>query len=174
MSETPTNDGQQFDRLPETADDRTVPGRPTREEVVRWWQDRYGIPPETWEGHTFWEKGAGKIWAFADDAVSPLAVEGLGLRILRARQEHWKPSTNAVQRFGRAATKNVVELDAEQAARFADGEDQELDWDGDWGYLIAAHELVGEREPIGVGLFLHGELRSTVPKGRQEDLPAVE
>ncbi|RDI70384.1 DUF7122 family protein [Halopelagius longus] len=172
--ERPTNDGQRFDRLPETSEDRVVAGRPTREEVLAWWENRYGIPPETWDGHTFWEKGAGKIWAFADDVVSPSDVEGLGLRILRARQEHWKPSTNAVQRFGGAATENVVELDAERAARFVAGEDQEIEWDGDWGYLIAAHELVGEREPIGVGLFLHGELRSTVPKGRQEDLPTVE
>lgn len=170
----PTNDGQRFDRLPETADDRVVAGRPTREEVVAWWENRYGVPPETWAGHTFWEKGAGKIWAFADDVVSPADVEGLGLRILRARQEHWKPSTNAVQRFGGAATKNVVELDGEEATRFVAGEDQEIDWDGDWGYLVAAHELAGEREPIGVGLFLHGELRSTVPKGRQEDLPELD
>lgn len=173
-ADAPENDGQRFDRLPETAADRVVPGRPTREEVVRWWEECYGVPPETWDGHTFWEKGAGKIWAFADDLVSPADVEGLGLRILRARQEHWKPSTNAVQRFCREATRNVVELDAAQAARFVAGEDQELDWDGDWGYLVAAHELVGEREPIGVGLYLHGELRSTVPKGRREDLVTLD
>ncbi|MFB6092585.1 MAG: hypothetical protein ABEK02_06205, partial [Haloquadratum sp.] len=168
---SPANDGQRFDQLPATGDARVVPGRPTREEVVTWWEDRYGIPPETWDGHTFWEKGNGKIWAFAADAVSPIDVEGLGLRILRARQEHWKPSTNAVQRFGHAARRNVVVLEDEEAERFARGEDQELPrWEGDWGYLVAAHEIAGGVEPIGVGLYLHGELRSTVPKGRQEDL----
>ena len=167
----PENDGQQFDRLPTTADERVVPGRPTREEVVQWWEQRFGVPPETWDGHTFWEKGNGKIWAFAADVVSPIAVEGLGLRILRARQEHWKPSTNAVQRFCRDATENVVVLDDEEAACFARGDDQELPrWDGDWGYVVAAHEIAGDIEPIGVGLYLHGELRSTVPKGRREDL----
>jgi len=185
-STPPENDGQRFDRLPATADERVVPGRPTREELVEWWEQRYGIPPETWDGHTFWEKGNGKLWAFAADVVSPIPVEGLGLRILRARQEHWKPSTNAVQRFGTDATRNVVVLDSEEATRFAKGEDQELPrWDGDWGYVIAAHEIAGDSEasetpratveagdvePIGVGLYLHGELRSTVPKGRREDL----
>jgi NOL1/NOP2/fmu family ribosome biogenesis protein len=169
--EAPTNDGHRFDRLPATAADRVVPGRPTREEVVDWWETRYGVPPETWDGHTFWERGSGKIWAFAADVVDPSPVEGLGMHVLRTRQEHWKPSTNAVQRFGRAATENVVELGPEEAERFARGEDQELErWDGDWGYLVAAHELAGDLEPIGVGLYLHGELRSTVPKGRQEDL----
>ncbi|MFB6251276.1 MAG: hypothetical protein ABEI27_06265 [Halobellus sp.] len=167
----PENDGQQFDRLPATAAERDVPGRPTRKEVVQWWEQRYGVPPETWTGQTFWEKGNGKLWAFAADVVSPIPVESLGLRILRTRQEHWKPSTDAVQRFGGVATENVVHLDRSEAELFARGENQDLPrWDGDWGYVIAAHEIADAIEPIGVGLYLHGELRSTVPKGRREDL----
>ncbi|WP_129115736.1 DUF7122 family protein [Halegenticoccus tardaugens] len=166
----PTNDGGRFDRLPATADEREVPGRATREEVLRWWEDRFGVDPNAFEGHSFWEKGAGKIWALAGDVVDPIAVEGLGMTILRTRQEHWKPTTNAVQRFGRAATRNVIELDGARASRFAAGEDQEIEWDGDWGYLVVAHELAGGREPIGVGLYLHGELRSTIPKGRRESM----
>lgn len=164
------NVGRRFDRLPATADERVVPGRASRDEILRWWDDRFGIPPGTFEGYTFWEKGKGKIWIFHGEAPDPIEVEGLGMVLLRTRQEHWKPTTNAVQRFGRAATRNAVDLSPEQAARFAAGDDQEIEWDGDWGYLIAAHELAGEREPLGVGLYLHGELRSTVPKGRREDL----
>ena len=169
-SGAPENVGRRLDRLPETAAEREVPGRATREEVLRWWEDRFGIPPETFDEHTFWEKGKGKIWAFCGDTADPIEVEGLGMAFLRTRQEHWKPTMNAVQRFGREATRNAIDLSPDEAAVFADGEDQELDWDGDWGYLIAVHELAGEREPLGVGLYLHGELRSTVPKGRQEDL----
>ena len=164
-----TNDGQRFDRLPATADDREVEGRATRREVLGWWDERFGIAPGTFEGSTFWEKGAGKIWILADDAPSPIEVEGLGMTFLRTRQEHWKPTTNAVQRFGRRATRNVIALTREEAERFVRGEDQELDWEGDWGYLIATHELAGEPEPLGVGLYLHDELRSVVPKGRQLD-----
>jgi NOL1/NOP2/fmu family ribosome biogenesis protein len=89
---------------------------------------------------------------------------------LRVRQEHWKPTTEAAQRFGRGATRNVVELERPAAERFLAGEDQQLAWDGDWGYLIVAHELAGGVEPVGVGLYLHGELRSQVPKGRRREL----
>ncbi|WP_117591068.1 DUF7122 family protein [Haloprofundus halophilus] len=173
-SDAPTNSGQRFDRLPATDDEREVPGRATREEVVGWWEERFGIPPETFDGFTFWEKGKGKIWAFHGDTVDPIRIEGLGMSFLRTRQEHWKPTTNAVQRFGKKANRNVVELSGETAKRFAAGEDQEVEWDGDWGYLVVAHELVGEREPMGVGLYLYGELRSTVPKGRQESLPVLD
>jgi NOL1/NOP2/fmu family ribosome biogenesis protein len=160
-----------FERLPATDDERAVEGRPTREAVVDFWTGRYGLPLDTFEGHTFWEKGAGKVWAFAADLPAPADVEALGMTFLRTRQEHWKPTTDAVQRFGRGATRNVVTLDREGARRFLAGETQELpDWGGDWGYLIAAHEIAGDLEPIGVGLYLHGELRSQVPKGRRREL----
>ncbi len=165
------NVGQQFDRLPETPADRAVPGRASREEVLDWWDDRFGVPPETFDGFSFWEKGAGKIWVFAGESPSPTDIEGLGMTFLRTRQEHWKPTTVAAQRFGAGATKNVVDLSPAEAKRFAAGEDQEIDWDGDWGYLIATREVAGGRAPLGVGLYLHGELRSVVPKGTQEDLP---
>ncbi|AXG06904.1 hypothetical protein DU500_10935 [Haloplanus rubicundus] len=168
------NDGQRFDRLPATAADREVTGRASRAEVIEWWVDRFGLPDDTFDGFTFWEKGAGKIWIFAADLPSPTDVEGLGMTFLRTRQEHWKPTTNAVQRFGSRATKNVIELAPDEARCFLAGEDLEPDWDGDWGYLIVAHELAGGVEPIGVGLYVHDELRSVVPKGRRASLSPPE
>ena len=169
MSER-ANDGSRFDRLPATADACAVEGRATRREVLDFWDERYGIVPETFEDCSFWEKGAGKIWAFFGEVEGPLTIEALGITFLRTRQEHWKPTTDGVQRFGRHAGKNVIELDDGEARRFVAGEDQQVDWDGDWGYLIAAHDIAGEREPLGVGLFIDGELRSQVPKGRRREL----
>ena len=164
------NISHRFDRLPATPDDREVEGRVSREEVVDFWEERFGVAPETFEEFTFWEKGSGKVWAYAGEAPSPTEVEALGMTCLRTRQEHWKPTTDAVQRFGRHATRNVIELDEPAARRFMAGEEQDLEWDGDWGYLIAAHELVGDLEPIGVGLYTYGTLRSMVPKGRRREL----
>ena len=168
------NVGQRFGRLPATPDDREVAGRASRQEVVEFFAERFGIEPSVFEGFTFWEKGKGKIWIFADEMPSPIRIEGLGMTVLRTRQEHWKPTHSAVQRFGRHATKNTIDLTPAQAATFARGKDQDLpEWDGDWGYLIATHELAGEREPVGVGLYLYDELRSTVPKGNQEELSVL-
>jgi len=159
------NRSDQFDRLPATADDREVEGRPTRTAVVEWWTERFGVPESTFADYTFWEKGAGRVWALPADPDPPIPVEALGLNVLRTRQEHWKPTTSGVQRFCQDATRNVVELDDDEAERFVAGEDQEVDWDGDWGYLVAAHEIGGGLEPIGVGLFTYGTLQSMVPKG---------
>jgi NOL1/NOP2/fmu family ribosome biogenesis protein len=159
-----------FDRLPETAADRTVEQRATRGEVLDWWKDQFGIDPLVFAEYSFWERGAGKIWAFHGDLDSPVDIEGLGMIVLRTRQEHWKPTLEAVQRFGHHATKNTVHLSREQASRFMAGEDQDLAWDGDWGYLIVTHGLAGASEPIGVGLYTYDELKSMVPKGRRRDL----
>ena len=159
-----------FDRLPATDAERTVEERATREEVVGWFEDRFGIDPDVFEEHSFWERGAGKIWAFHGDLESPVDIEGLGMTVLRTRQEHWKPTLEAVQRFGHHATKNTIHLSREQATQFMAGEDQEFDWDGDWGYLIVTHDLAGGPEPLGVGLYTYDELKSTVPKGRRREL----
>lgn len=166
-----TNDGQQFDRLPETANERVVPGRATRQEVLSWWNERFGLDPSVFAEYTFFEKGRGKIWIFAGNAGDPVRIEALGMVCLRTRQEHWKPTTRAVSRFGRHATRNVISLEPEEAIRFAAGEDQDVErWNGEWGYLIAAHDFAGGPEPIGVGLYLHDELRSLIPKGSRERL----
>lgn len=165
-----SNDGQVFDRLPETEADRVVAGRATRHEVLDWWAGRFALPAETFAGHTFWEKGAGKIWAFAGDVPDSATVEALGLVCLRTRREHWKPTTVAVRRFGRRAGRNVIALDRASATRFIRGEDQPVETDCEQGYVVVAHDLAGDRAPIGVGLLIGGELRSQIPKAHRRDV----
>lgn len=162
---------ERFDRLPPTAADRHVPRRATREAVLAWWQDRFGIAAGVFAAHSFWERGAGKVWAMRADVAldSPMTIEALGMHVLRTRQEHWKPTLEAAQRFGHHATRNVIHLGEAAARTFLAGEDQVLDWDGDWGYLLVTHDVAGGPEPIGVGLYVHGELRSQVPKGRRRE-----
>ncbi|RRJ31155.1 DUF7122 family protein [Halocatena pleomorpha] len=164
------NVSHRFDRLPPTPADRVVSERPSRQEVLEWWNERFGVDPAVFEDYSFWEKGAGKLWVFAGDVPTPITVEAVGLTALRVRQEHWKPTTDAVQRFGQHATKNVIELSDSEARTFIAGEDQQLAWDGDWGYLIVSRSIAGDTEPLGVGLYLHGELRSQIPKGRRREI----
>jgi len=103
--------------------------------------------PTVFEGYSFWEKGRGKVWIFNGEATDPSEVEAIGMTFLRTRQDHWKPTGGAVTRFGAHATTNVIELDPEQAVTFAAGETRisrgSPEWDGDWGYLIATHEIAG-------------------------------
>lgn len=163
-------DPDRFDRLPADGGDGPHGSEPTRESVIKYWEDRFDVDREGFEDHTFWEKGAGSVWTVTEDAPDPIAVESLGLRLLRTGGEHWKPTTNAVQRFGDTATRNVIELDRDQAAWFVAGETISIDWDGDWGFLIASTDIGGTAAVLGVGLYTYGELASNVPKSRRMGL----
>ncbi|MBX0285971.1 DUF7122 family protein [Haloarcula salinisoli] len=165
-----SNDSTKFTRLPESDADREASERATREEVLDFWDERFGVPPETFDDYTFWERGKGKLWIYRGEPPSPVDVEALGMTFLRTRQEHWKPTLEAVQRFGEHASECVIHLSEGEAEAFVAGYDQELDWDGDWGYLVVTHDLAGRQEPVGVGLYVYGELRSQVPKGRRREL----
>lgn len=156
-----------FDRVPATGGDEVTPGRVA---ILEWWEDRFGVDRSTFDDHTFWERGRGNIWCVRGDYPDPVSVEGLGMVCLRTRGRHWKPTTNAVQRFGTAATRNVIEVNASEAAHFVAGDAQPVEWDGDWGYLIVATLVAGDPAVLGVGQYIDGELRSVVPKGRRRSL----
>lgn len=156
-----------FDRVPPTEGDSVTPGR---DAILAWWDERFAVHPTTFEHHTFWERGLGNIWCVWGDFPDPVDVEGLGIVCLRTRGHDWKPTTNAAQRFGNTASRNVIVLSSAQATRFVAGEDQSVDWDGDRGYLLVGTRVAGERAILGVGQYIDGTLRSVVPKGRRRTL----
>lgn len=164
------NTGEQFDRVSNTKAEKTVTGRPSRTEILAWWDDRFGIPSRVFDEYSFWEKGKGKIWIVNGDLDSPLRVQAIGMRCLRVRQQFWKPTTNAIQRFGGAATKNRIELSSQNAAKFVRGASITGEWDVDNGYVIVLRRMTDSPHPIGVGLFTRGELQSQIPKSRQRTL----
>lgn len=164
------NDGSRFERLPRIESVREVRGRPTRETVMAYFAHRFGIQPAVFNAYTFWEKGAGKIWAVRGTNPEPLSVQAYGLPILRTRQRYWKPTTDGVQAFGRYADRNVVTVDRAAARAFWAGESIEAPMGCDPGYVIVAHTLANHTEPLGIGLTFGEEIRSMVPKGRRRAL----
>lgn len=153
--------------------------RVERVSVLEFWSGEFGVPPGTFDGYAFYEKG-GRVWAVRRGAVEALGgeenldaldYESVGLPLMRVGGEHDKPTTDALQRFGGDATRNVAELDADEARAFVRGETVEKELseeeDGvDLGYVVVKKDgLV-----LGCGLYFPGELRSQVPKGRRVNL----
>lgn len=158
--------------------------RVDREPVVGFWRDKFGVPPETFDGYVFYKKGAKKVWAVRretaealgeedsdriPDTLDTLNYESVGLPFLRVGGEHDKPTTDALQLFGDAVTRNSVELDADDARAFVRGETVDVEYgedEVDLGYLVVKHD----GQVLGCSLYFPGELRSQVPKGRRVDL----
>ena len=139
----------------------------TRSELLEFWHDRFEISPKIFKEYTFWEKGHGKIWAFKGNLSKSTQIEALGLRFTTTNQKSWKPTTNAVQKFGHHAHKNVLSLPLNQVLQFVQGVPLHMDWDGTSGYVIVRGNLSDHDIQIGVGLYSNGILHSQIPKSRQ-------
>ncbi len=167
------NNSSRFDKLPKTEKHRDIDRRPTRKKILKWWKNKFGVNPEVFSKYSFWEKGKGKIWIFRNNQIdSPIEnMESIGILFMRTKRKYWKPTTEAIQKFGRHATKNIIYLELEKASEFISGKNQEIQNKNiDQGYIIVIHRKINQKEPIGVGLYVNEELRSQIPKARQREI----
>ncbi len=114
------------------------------------------------EGYRFYRK-AQSIWAISDEDLPNLSYEALGLRIISLKDRPWKPTTCALQVFGRYATKNTINLDDSQAKAFLAGERQPLEAQCEPGYVVVFYR----GEVLGCGLYSRSTLASQLPKERR-------
>ena len=88
------------------------------------------------------------------------------MRIMNLKDQPWKPTTCALQIFGRSATKNMIHLDEAQAKVFLTGKSQPILSVSEPGYVVVFYR----GEVLGCGLYSHGKLISQLPKERRMDL----
>ena len=131
-------------------------------EVAGLWHSRFGIPEREFDGFQFFRK-AQSIWVISDSDLPKLSYEALGMRIMSLKDRPWKPTTSALQIFGRHASKNLVHLDEEQSRVFLAGGSQPIESDSEPGYVVVFYR----GEVLGCGLYSHGKLASQLPKERR-------
>jgi len=151
-----------------------------REPYVRWWTDRFGTPEGMFGDCSMWQRGKTTVWVAAPD-VDPVAVhpvDGVGVPLLRVGGRAWKPTSIGLMHFGLHATRNVVELDLDEAACFLAGETVDLMPEDPRrrlphrGFIVARSLGV----PLGCAEWQTGAIRSVLPKGRRNpaaDMPRI-
>ena len=130
--------------------------------VAKVWQDRFGISEQTFAGYNFFQKSR-SIWAVSDAKLPALSYETIGMRIMSCKDRPWKPTTSALQIFGRYATKNLIHLNREEAIVFLEGGSQVFESDCEAGYVVVFYR----GDVLGCGLYSHGKLVSQIPKERR-------
>lgn len=145
-----------------------------RMDVEEMWRSRFGIEEDAFKGYKFYRK-AQSIWVISEADLPKISYEALGLRMISLKDQPWKPTTCALQMFGKSATKNVIHLSEEQARRFLAGETSDLVGE-------CEHECKSECKPecepgyvivfyrgdvLGCGLYSRGKLCSQLPKERR-------
>jgi NOL1/NOP2/fmu family ribosome biogenesis protein len=123
------------------------------------WQERFGIPVQEFANFCFYRR-AKNVWVFSDAALPKLSYEAVGLRMMNFKEDPWKPTSCAIQVFGRHATKNAVHLTSEQARIFFAGRSQVLKANVEAGYVVVFYTGV----VLGCGLYSHGKLVSQLPR----------
>ncbi|MGB3944987.1 MAG: hypothetical protein WBK88_09370 [Methanothrix sp.] len=140
-----------------------------RGEVAEMMESRFGIPPRAFEGVSFFRRGR-NVWAVSLPDLPDLDFEAVGLRFLSLRGRVPKPTTYALQLFGRFATKNAVDLSDGEARRFIAGERQQLSAPVEDGYVVVSYR----GDVLGCGLYSRGDLISQLPKERRIDVRDIE
>ncbi len=130
--------------------------------VTRRWQERFGISEQVFSGCKFFRK-ARSIWAISYVDLPALSYEAVGMRIMNCKDRPWKPTTSALQIFGRYATKNIIHLNQEEAMIFLEGGSQVIESDCEIGYVVVFYR----GDVLGCGLYSHGKLVSQIPKERR-------
>jgi NOL1/NOP2/fmu family ribosome biogenesis protein len=130
--------------------------------IMKLWQDRFGIPGQTFAGCRFFRK-AQSIWAISDVDLPRLSYETIGMRIMSCKDRPWKPTTSALQIFGSYAAKNLIHLNQEEAMIFLEGGSQGFASDCEPGYVVVFYR----GDVLGCGLYSHGNLVSQIPKERR-------
>jgi NOL1/NOP2/fmu family ribosome biogenesis protein len=126
------------------------------------WLDRFGIAATIFARYSFYRR-AQNVWAFSNAALPNLSYEAVGLRMMNFKEKPWKPTTCALQVFGKHATKNAIYLNVKQARCFLAGNSQVLEADAESGYVVVRYK----GEVLGCGLYSHGRLVSQLPKERR-------
>ena len=132
--------------------------------IVKWWKERFGVPEEVFRDFEFYMKGKTNVWAVRKfERIPDLRFDAVGMVVVRFVKGGYKPTMNAVQVFGRWATRNVVDLDGEGVRRFVSGQNVEVEAQVEDGYVIVRYRGL----PVGCGLYRNGVLKSLVPKDRR-------
>ena len=135
-----------------------------RREVLRFLQERFGIPPEAFEGleFTYTQKA---VWVSTPEAALDFGfIQRRGIRLLRVYKGRFRITTAGAMLFGRWIKKNKVEVPEELALKFMAGEDIKVEAEGlEPGQVV----VFWEGFAVGTGLYKDGVIKNQVPMGRR-------
>jgi NOL1/NOP2/fmu family ribosome biogenesis protein len=133
-----------------------------RSKIIEFWTSRFGVSESVFDGYRFFKR-AKSIWLFSGAKLPNLSYETIGLRAVSTKENPWKPTTCALQILGKYATKNVIDLNREQAMAFMAGESQDIQASVEPGYVAVSNQ----GQILGCGRYSKGRLESQLPKERR-------
>jgi NOL1/NOP2/fmu family ribosome biogenesis protein len=134
------------------------------EKILKEIRNRFGIPEEVFSKWKIVE--AGDLWIMSEEAFKfPIKnFSRKGIRLVRVYRDGYKLTTAGIQVFGKYATKNVLEISAEQVKDYLEGKDLSVgSCNVENGQVIIKY---GD-DYLGSGLYVNGKVKNQLPKGRR-------
>lgn len=136
--------------------------------VLRYLEERFGIPAGVLEGHRLFRRG-GYVWAVrpeAADLCGELRVAGGGLRLVREMGPgRYKPATRGIQAFGGRACRNVLDVQDGQLRALIQGQALPAP-EGMRGFILVRWK----GQVLGVALVRNGQIQGQFPRALTEHL----
>lgn len=142
---------------------------PDQELIPRWCAEHFGIDPGVFGDHVFWRPVGGRLIRIAARSCRPpanLALDSIGMQVMRRPPPRGKPTSVFLQRFAGTATRNVYRLDDAQTACFLCRQPVTVQpVDDKRGYAV----VMGPGGVLGCGRIDGELLRSEIPKAWLHD-----
>ncbi len=128
------------------------------EKFTQYVLERFGIPIPDWvkiEGKSNLRMMSSELQNF--QTTTPKGIPAANMNGVFP-----KPSTSFLQLFGNLATKNVIELEKEDALKFATRENLQTLQNAETGYVILKYKGA----TLGCGFYKEGKIENFFPKQR--------
>ena len=140
-----------------------------QELVLNYFEDRFGIQRQLFNGFSFYSASKGRIYIGSKNLIEkPKPVTG-GILIARISR-YIKPTTIFLQFFGKDVSENTIRLNKEHTICFTQGEDLHLSnndiQDASNGYVLVSYLDF----PLGCGLLKGNHVRNMIPRSKLLDL----
>ncbi|MCG6880813.1 MAG: hypothetical protein LJE96_16915 [Deltaproteobacteria bacterium] len=141
-------------------------GNESRQTILTYLLERFGIPSEVLDGYYLFEGKKGWFILGKSEQVKDgtrLKVSKVGLRAFRKVGHFIKPTTRFIQAFGRHATKGIFHMDLLQLKTLIRIGEIPVDLALEKGYVVLSLE---DNVILGLGFYIHGTLRSQLPRNQ--------
>lgn len=133
--------------------------------IEEYLEEKFGIPKNIMKRYLIIERKK-KYWIASKDIekadLTGLKIEAIGILLARKNRQI-KPTTDAVQVFGKFATKNCIKLNKKQFEDVLKGMDIQTQQRAEDGYVIFFYQKM----PIGIGLYRQRKVKNMIPRARR-------
>jgi len=140
-----------------------------RADIIKIIERKFGIPRKCFKDFSFIVR-AEKIWMVSKSVnekdLNNLKIEAIGMLFGRyfENEKRFKPTTNALQIFGKFAKKNIINITDEELKKYLSGFDINKKADVENGFVIIKHR----EDIIGCGLYKDGVIKNQIPKHKRK------